>query len=378
MNYDINEEQRMIRDTARKFLSKECPGEFVRQMAQDEKGFTPQLWQGMAELGWMSLLVPEQYEGFGGSFLDLAVLLAEMGYCCLPGPFFSTVVLGGLTVLEAGSEAQKAEILPDLASGKRLMTLAWLEEEGSYSPEGITLTATSQEEDHILTGTKLFVPDAHVADTIICVARTAEAGKDGTAGLTFFLADAGSPGLRVEVLRTTAGDKQCEVTFDHTPVPKKNILGEPGGAWPVLKRILQMAAVAKCAEMSGGARRVMELVVPYTKERVQFGRPVGSFQAVQHHCANMLTYQDTIEFITYEAAWRISAGLPFDKEASMCKAWVSDSYRKLVGLGHQVIGGIGFMEEHDLQLYFKRGKAAELAYGDTEFHREMLAQAMAL
>jgi alkylation response protein AidB-like acyl-CoA dehydrogenase len=326
----------------------------------------------------MSLLVPEQYEGFGGGFLDLAVLLTEMGYFCLPGPFFSTVVLGGLTVLEAGNEDQKAQILPEIASGKRLMTLAWLEEQGLYTPEGITLTATSQGNDHILTGTKLFVPDAHVADTIICVGRTAEAGKDGIAGLTLFLVDAGSPGLQVEILRTTAGDKQCEVTFDHTTVHKENILGQPGEAWPLLKRILQMSAVAKCAEMTGGARRVMELAVPYTKERVQFGRPVGSFQAVQHHCANMLSYQDTIEFITYEAAWRISAGLPFDKEASMCKAWVSDSYRKLVGLGHQVIGGTAFMEEHDLQLYFKRAKAAELAYGDPEFHREMVAQAMEL
>jgi alkylation response protein AidB-like acyl-CoA dehydrogenase len=374
MNYDLSEEQNIIKNSAHKFLSKECPSEFVRKMAEDEQGFTSELWKGMAELGWMSLLIPEKYEGFGGSFLDLTVLLSEMGYFCLPGPFFSTAVLGGLTFLEAGSEAQKSEVLPALAEGKRFLTLAWVEEDGTYAPEGMKLESQSKNDHYVLSGTKLFVPDAHVADTIICAARTGEGASD----LSLFTVDAKSPGLQVELLDTIAADKQCEVVFDKVKVPKDNLLGGQDQAWPVLKRVLLMSAVAKSAEMAGGGRKVMELVVPYTKERKQFGRPVGAFQAVQHHCADMLTYADTIEFMTHQAAWRIGAGLSFEKEASMCKAWVSDSYRKLVALGHQVIGGVGFMEEHDLQLYFKRAKTAELMFGDAAYHREMVAQEMGL
>jgi alkylation response protein AidB-like acyl-CoA dehydrogenase len=156
------------------------------------------------------------------------------------------------------------------------------------------------------------------------------------------------------------------------------VLGKIGQGWRVLEKIILMAAVAKSAEMSGGARRVVEVAVQYVKEREQFGRPVGAFQAVQHHCANMLTYADTIKYMALHAAWKIGSGLPFEKDASMCKAWVSDSYRKLVGLGHQVIGGMGFMEEHDMHFYFERAKTAEVMFGDADFHREMVAQRMGL
>jgi alkylation response protein AidB-like acyl-CoA dehydrogenase len=374
MNYDLNEEQSILKEAAHKFLTNECPSELVREMAEDERGITPELWNKMSEVGWMGLLIPEEYGGAGMNFLYLAVLLSEMGYFCLPGPFFSTVVLGGLTLMEAGSNTQKAEILPDLAGGKRMMTLAWIEEDGTGSAEGIKLTADLKADQYIFSGTKLFVPDAHIADTIICAARTGEAPAE----ISLFLVDAKSPGISVQLLDTLAGDKQCEVVFDRVAVPKVNILGAPDLGWPILKKVLLMAAVAKSAEMIGGAQRVLEMAVDYVKIRTQFGRLVGAFQAVQHHCANMFTYSDTIKFMTYAAAWRIGAGLSFEKEASVCKAWVSDSFRKLVGLGHQVLGGIGFMEEHNLQLYFKRAKAAEQMFGDADFHREMVAQAMGL
>jgi alkylation response protein AidB-like acyl-CoA dehydrogenase len=197
--------------------------------------------------------------------------------------------------------------------------------------------------------------------------------------------DAKQPGVGIEPLITMAADRQSEVTFDNVAVSKDNLLGRPDQGWPVLKKVLQMAAVAKCAEMIGGAQCAMDMAIPYVKGREQFGRPVGAFQAVHHHCANMLTYADTLKLMTYQAAWRISAGLPFEKEASMCKAWCSDckawgsdSYRKLVALAHQVIGGMGFMEEYDLQLYFKHAKAAEQILGDADFHREWVAQEMGM
>jgi len=374
MNYDLNEEQNLLKDSARKFLADECPSAFVRQMTGDEKGFTPDIWKKMADLGWLGLPFPEAYGGAGMDFLHLAVLLAEMGYAGLPGPFFSTVVLGGLAVLEAGSEAQKQSILPELCAGNRLLTLAWLEEDGAGTPDGMRLRADARGDHYILSGVKLFVPDARVADTIVCAARTDASGP----GVSLFLVDASNPGITVTPLDTFAGDKQCEVALDRVAVPRSDLLGKAGEGWPVLERALLLAAVAKCAEMTGGARRVLEMAVGYTKERVQFGRPIGAFQAVQHHCANMLTYADTIQFMTCHAAWRIAAGLAFETEASMCKAWVSDAYRKLVALGHQVMGGIGFMEEHDLHLYFKRAKAAELLFGDADFHRERVARDLGL
>lgn len=308
------------------------------------------------------------------SFLDLAILLAEMGYFCVPGPFFSTVVLGGLTVLEAGNEEQKARILPQVAVGKRLLTLAWLEEGGTWTPEGIRLRGESRDDRFLLTGTKLFVPDAHVADILIVAARTGEAPQ----AISLFEVDAGSPGVRITPLDTLAGDKLCEVVFDGVEVPRENLLGEAGGAWPVLNSTLLKAAVGKCAEMDGGSQKALEFAVAYVKERVQFGKLIGVFQAIQHHCADMLTYADTIHFMTCHAAWKIASGLPFEEEASMCKAWVSEAHRRLLALSHQVLGGIGFMEEHDLQLYFRRAKAAELAFGDGGFHRERVAQAMGL
>ena len=374
MNYDLNEEQNMLRESANRFLAGECSSDFVREMAEDEKGYSPEQWEKMAELGWIGLLVPEEYDGSGMDFLDMAILLSEMGRVCLPSPFFSTAVLGALTLIEAGSEVQKKEVLPELSEGERIMAFAWLEEGATYCPKAIKLTAEPKGDDYILSGTKLFVPDAHVADTIICVTRTGDEPTD----VSLFLVDAKSPGISITVLDTLAADKQCEVIFDGVSVPAAGLLGEIGKALPILEKILLMSAVAKSAELIAAAEFILDTAVEYVKDRHQFGRPVGSFQAVQHHCANMLTYLDTDKFMTYSAAWKIASGLPFAKEASMCKAWVSESHRKLVGLGHQVMGGIGFMEEHDFHLYYKRAKAAEQMLGDADFHRELLAREMGL
>ena len=374
MNYELNEEQRIIKESANRFLAESCSTDFVREMAEDEQGFTQEFWNKMAELGWMGLPFPEEVGGAGMSFFDLAVILTEMGYFCVPGPFFSTVVLGGLTVLEAGNDEQKARTLSDLAVGNRILTLAWLEEGGSWSPEGIRLRGKSKDDQFLLSGTKLFVPDAHVADTIIVAARTGDAPEE----ISLFEVDAKAQGVGITLLDSFGGDKLCEVVFDNVRVPAANLLGEAGGAWPVLNNTLLKAAVGKAAQMDGASQMALKFSVDYVKERVQFGKLIGTFQAVQFHCADMLMYADTIHFMTSHAAWKIAEGLPFEEEASMCKAWVSESHRKLVGLSHQVLGGVAFMEEHDLQLYFRRAKAAELAFGDASFHRERVAQAMGL
>ncbi len=377
MDLGFTEEQEMLRTTARDFLEKECPKTLVKELAEDEKGYTPELWQKMAELGWMGLVIPEEYGGMGMTFLDLVVLLEETGRACLPGPFFSTVILGGYTVLEAANEGQKKELLPKIANGELILTLALTEPSAKYEPDAITVKAVPDKDDYVISGTKLFVENAHLADYIICVARTKD-GANPEDGITLFLVDGKSPGISTTLLKTIAGDKQCEVIFDKVRVPKQNMLGKLNKSWPVVEKVLEKATVALCAQMVGGAQAALDMSVAYAKERIQFGRPIGSFQAIQHYCANMVTDVDGSKYITYEAAWKVSEGLPATLEVSMAKAWVSDAYRRVTLLGHQIHGGIGFCMDHDMPLYFKRAKAAEPTFGDADWHREIVAQQLGL
>jgi alkylation response protein AidB-like acyl-CoA dehydrogenase len=377
MDFAFNEEQEMLRKMARDFLADKCPKTFVREMEEDEKGYSPDLWREMAQLGWLGLAFPEEYGGGGGSFLDLAVLLEETGRACLPGPFFSTVVLSGLTILDVGSEAQKKEFLPRISRGELIMALALTEPSAGYDAASVDLRATADKDEYILDGTKLFVSDAHICHYMIGVARTREGGP-AEEGITLFLVDAKSPGISYTLLETIASDKQCEVVFDKVRVPRGNILGELDRGWGEVEKIMLRAAAANCAVMVGGAQQALEMAVSYAKERVQFDRPIGSFQAIQHHCANMATDVDGSKFITHEAAWMLSEGLPCQKKVSVAKAWVSEAYRRVTLLGHQIHGGIGFTKDHDMQLYFRRAKAAELAFGDANFHREIVAKELGL
>lgn len=375
MDFGLSEEQEMLRTMARDFLEKECPKSLVRAMAEDEKGYSPELWRKMAELGWMGLIIPEKYGGSGGSFLDLAVLLEEMGRALLPGPFFSTVVLGAIPLLLAGNEAQRQELLPKITNGELILTLALTEPSGQYAAAGVEVRAVAEGTGYHLSGTKLFVANAHIADRLICVARTAD-GATPEEGITLFLVDGRCPACTL--LKTIAGDKLCEVVLDRVRVPSSNILGEVGKGWPLVEAILARAAIAQCAEMVGGAQQVLEMSVNYAKERVQFERPIGSFQAIQHHCANMVMDVDGSRFVTYQAAWMLSEGLPCAKEVAIAKAWVSEAYRRVTALGHQIHGGIGFCLDHDMPLYYKRAKAAELTFGSADFHREVVAREMGL
>ncbi|MFH1625338.1 MAG: acyl-CoA dehydrogenase, partial [Pseudomonadota bacterium] len=271
----------------------------------------------------------------------------------------------------------KQELLPGIAEGSTFTTLALTEASAGYSPERISVKAEKQDDGFVINGTKLFVPDAHLADYIICAARTKE-GENKEDGITLFLVDAKRQAVEITPLETFAGDKLCEVVFNNVEVSKENILGEIDKGWPIIKKVLQKAAIAKCAEMVGGGQRALELTIEQATEREQFGKKIGSFQAVQHHCANILTYLETSKLMTQQAAWRISEGLPCEREVAMTKAWVTDSCRSLIALAHQSIGGTGFMEEHDLQLYFRRTKAPGVYFGDADFHREALAGVMGL
>ena len=372
MDFGFNEQQEMMQTMARDFLTGEYSDKVLKAMVRDERGFTPEIWKKMAGMNLTGLALPEKYGGVG-DFLDLTIVLEEMGRACFMGPFFATVVLGASAIMEAGSDEQKQKFLQGIAEGKVLMTLALTEPSAKYTADGIQVKAKPQGNDYIMSGTKLFVPDAHVADYIIYAARTGES-KDPRDGVTLFIVDINTPGITRKPLKTIAGDKQCEVTFESVKVSRDNILGEIGKGWQYLEKVLQRANAARCAEMVGMAEQVLKMTLDYAKERAAFGHPIGAFQSIQHRCADMLIDVDGSRFVTYQAAWRINEGLEAGREAAIAKAWVSQACRRVMYSAHQVHGAIGFSEDHILHFYTKRARAYEFSFGGVDFHLEKLAE----
>lgn len=375
MNLALSEEQEMLKTMARDFLANKLPKKVVKEIEESKLGYSPELWKEMAGLGWMGLALPEKYGGSNMSFLDLAMLLEEMGRACLPGPYFSTVICGGLPILDIGSEEQKEKYLPKIASGELIFTLALTEPSARYDGDGIETKATADKDGYIISGTKLFVSDAHIADYMLVVART---GAKGEKGITLFIVDAKSAGVSHTVLKTIANDKLCEVVFDKVKVPEENILGELNQGWQEVEKIIQRAAVAKCCEMVGCLQQALDMTVAYAKERKQYDRPIGSFQVIQHYCADMATDVDGTRLATYQAAWKLSEGLAGTKEIAIAKAWAGEAAKRVMALAHQIHGAIGVTIDHDLQYYTRRAKAAEVSFGDANFYREIVAQEMGL
>jgi len=377
MDLALTEEQEMLRTAGRDFLTEKFPKTVVKEIEESETGYSPEIWREMAGLGWMGLAFPDKYGGADMSFLDLAVLLEEMGRACLPGPYFSTVILGGLPILDMGSEEQKQEYLPKIASGESIFTLALTELSARYDAAAITVEAIADKDGYILNGAKLFVPDAHIADYMLVVARTDKKAKPED-GITIFIVDAKSPGISSTVLKTIANDKLCEVVFDQVKVPRENILGQLNQGWSGVQKIVERTAVAKCCEMVGCIQQALDMTVSYAKERIQYDRPIGSFQVIQHYCVDMFTDVEGARLSTYQAAWMLSEGLPCTEEVAIAKAWASQASQRVLVLAHQVHGAIGCTIDHDLQYYTRRAKAAEVTFGDAEFYREVVAREMGL
>lgn len=367
----------MLRQSARALLERECTSAHVRQMMEDERGYSVELWRKMAELGWLGLVLPEAYGGAGLGYIDLVVVAEEMGRVLLPSPFIWTLVFAE-AVRRAGSEEQKQRLLPAIARGEMVATVAHLEASGSLEESGITMGARRAGKGFVLGGDKLFVNDAHVADHFLVAARTGS--KRGGGGVTLFAMDAKRPGITVNRLKTMDQTRKLgEVQFRSVKAAASDVVGEVGAGWPVLSAALDRAKVALAAEMMGGAQRVLEMAVEYSKVREQFGRPIGSFQAIQHKCANMMVDVEGAKSVVYYAAWAVSnevADAPL--AAAVAKAAASDAYRRTAAEGIQVHGGIGFTWEHDMHLYFKRAKSSEFTLGDANFNRELVAQGIGL
>ncbi|PZC46639.1 MAG: hypothetical protein C1O27_001781 [Chloroflexi bacterium] len=343
-------------------------------MERDERGYPDSLWSLITEQGWLGLVVPESEGGEGGDFVDLCVLLEEMGRYLLPGPFCSNVTEGILPLLEFGSESQRQSLLPLALRGECIVALAQLEPSAMHDADGIQMTATPAGGDYILSGTKLFVRSANVANYFIVPARTSAIAGRPESGITCFLLPASADGLTIHSLDTMGDDRQGEVSFDGVRVSQGAILGSPEQGWEVVKRVGQYASVAECAWMAGGAEAVLDMTVQFVTQRVQFDKPVGSFQAVQHHCANMAIDLDASRNITYRAAWQLAKGDDAEYETALAKGFVSSAYQRICELAHQCHGAIGFSMEHDLQLYTRRAKVSELAFGNSDVQREALAR----
>jgi alkylation response protein AidB-like acyl-CoA dehydrogenase len=374
MDFAFSEQQDLLRTSARQFLERECPPDMVRRWSDDPQGYSPDLWQKMAALGWMGLVLPETYGGSGLSFVDLTILMEEMGRVLLPAPFFSSIALGALTVLETGSDEQRQQMLPRLGRGEAKVCAAVLEADGRYDPRGISMRASIRGNRATLNGAKLFVVDAHVSDYIICVART-RGGRDPESGISLFVLDITSPGIACTPLMSIDQTRRlCEVSFTRVGVSLEAMLGGRDAAWPALQRALDKATVALCAEMVGGAEKAMEMCVDYGKARVQFGRPIGSFQAVKHKIADMKVWVENAKSVVYYAAWAVDCDAPeASRAASMAKAYCSEMYSRVTADGIQVHGGVGFTWDHHMHLYFKRAKSSEVLLGDTTWHRERTA-----
>ena len=373
MEFSFTEAQLMLKASAREFLEGECPRSYVRAMEQDEKGFTPDLWEKLAKVGWLRLPFPQEYGGEGQDFLTLCLLLEEMARVCLPGPYFSTTVLCGLPLAEFGSQAQKREFLGRLGDGQRTMTLAMLEPNVRYDTAGVQLEATARNGGFVLNGTKLLVPYANSVDYLLLPARTNKTANPGE-GITFFIVPTTAPGITQTPLVTIAHDPESEVTFENVEVGRDTVLGEVDGGEAIFNKINQWGSVGSCAMLVGAADVVLDMTTDYVKQRVAFGRPIGSFQAIQHHCANMAVDAETSKAITYQAAWYLAEGLPADQVVSMAKGWTGEAIRRLYSLGHQCHGAIGLTTEYDLQLYSRRCKVWEMTFGDTNYHQDRLTR----
>jgi alkylation response protein AidB-like acyl-CoA dehydrogenase len=378
MDFGFNQEQELLRNTARKFFENECNSEFVRARMAEPAGVTDAFWTKLAEQGWTGLVYPEEFGGTGLGFVDLTVLMEEMGRAVMPGPFFSTL-LGGLTILEAGSAAQKKEWLTKIAGGEAKAALAFTEPNARWDAAGVTVTARESGGKFTLSGTKLFVLDAHVADILVVVARTKES-KRPEEGLSLFLVPKGTRGLSVKLLPTMDQTRKlCEVKLEDVVVGADALLGPRDGGWTPLARVLDRATVALCGEMCGGAQRVLDMTTEYAKIRIAFGKPIGSYQGVKHRAADMLVESENAKSLTYYAAWAVDENVPeAPLAASMAKAYASDAFRRIAGAGIQLHGGIGFTWEHDLHLYFRRAKSSEFTFGDASYHRERVAQLIQL
>jgi alkylation response protein AidB-like acyl-CoA dehydrogenase len=368
MDLSFSPAQQLLQQSARTFLQQRCPPERVQELALDPRGFAADLWKEIATLGWPGLLVPTELGGSGGSVGDALALVEELGRACFPSPFIASAIVATTALTAAGGRRAQA-LLPALAVGERICALAVLEESGRLDPDALALPVVAPGR---LTGRKLFVSDAHVATDVIVLGRAA-------AGPTALLLPMDRDGITARPLDSMTGDKLFELEFAGVETSPDDVLGASGGGWALLAPAFRLGALTRSAEMVGAAQRVLELCVEHARVRVQGGRPIGGYQAIQHACADLFRDVESARWLTWEAAWKLESGRPdADAAVATAKAYGALACLRVARRGHQIMGAIGYSEEHPLHLFHKRILAASLDAGDAGLHLETVARAIGL
>jgi alkylation response protein AidB-like acyl-CoA dehydrogenase len=377
MDLSLNENQELLKNTAREFVLQEYPKDTLLEMDRQDVGYTDEGWRQIAQLGWLGIAIPQEYGGEGGSLTDAGVLFQELGRGPVPGPLFSSSVLGASVVLEAGREEQKRQILPAIASGNQILALAVSEADYGWAPDNVHMTAERTSGGYRLNGLKLFVQDATSASHIICAVRTQNGGGPSD-GVSLLVVDANSPGVSVRNLPGFIRSN-AEVKFDSVEVPESALLGEqPGQGWPALEKAVERSIPVLCAYKVGGSEIVYEMSVEYSRTRVQFSVPIGKFQRVQDHIINLVNQLDAARWTTYEALWKLDLGRPAASSVHLAKAVSSEAFYQACNHAHEVHAGLGSMTEYGLILYTKMSRSLFHYLGDPRYHRKKLADALEL
>ena len=374
MDVLLDDDEHLISDSARAFLAGECSTKLVREMESDDLGYPAELWQKAAELGWQGMCLPENVGGSDMPLVHLGLVLHEVGRAVAPLPLHSTAV-ASLTIAHDGTEDQQSRYLPPVAMGETVLTWAFTEVDPRPVPEAVQMQAREQGDGFVLDGAKLFVDNFNAADHCLVVARTTP-DSEGEAGLTLFIVDTQAKGISHTPLVTIAKYKQSEVLFENVYVAKEDVIGTPGEAWPIVEDMLDRGTVLLCAQMLGAARKDIEMAFEYSQFREAFGIPIAAFQSVQHMCADMIVWVDGGDLLTYEALWRIDQGLPASVEVSQAKAFCNEKCEAAVRNSQIIHGGIGFMMEFDLNLWFRRVSAWCMRMGTSLDHRARIAHAL--
>ncbi len=374
MDLSLNQAQEMLKAAAQDFIQREYPKEKLLELEKTGTGCTPELWERAAALGWLGMPIPAEYGGEGLSLTDTAVLFQELGRGPVVGPHFSSSVLGSLLLLEAGTDTQKRQWLPQVCRGSIVLSAAISDPQRSWGPSAVRMAPDQRNGDYVLNGTKLFVQDAVMATHLVCAIRTGQ--DDDAVGL--LLVDASLPGVAVRNLPGFLG-QSSEVTFDNVTVPIDNLLGEAAtGGWSSLEAALQKALPILCAYQVGGCEAVFDMSVAYSRTRVQFGTPVGRFQRVQDHIINLVNHLDAARWTTYEALWKLDTARPARDAVHLAKAVTAEAHYQACNYAHEVHAGVGSMIEYGLAMHTKMSRTLYSYLGDPKYHRRQLADAIGL
>ena len=375
MNVDLSPEQEEIRTLARRFLQKECPLPVVSTAEQDPFGHNPGLWAGMAELGMQAMPLPEPYGGSGLGMTEVVTLAREFGRVLLPSPFISTVMLAGGCLASLGNERQQQHYLPRIATGGAVLGFALQEGSGGYGHGGVAASARAEGDAYVLSGEKRFVEFAGIAERILVVARLNSTRMEGD-GLGLFLVDPRASGVSIRPVRTLARDRQCHLGLEGVRVTSEDVVGTPGKVWPDLERVIQRGVLAFAAQMLGASERAQELAMDYARQRVQFGKPIATFQAIQHSLAQMAIENTALETLVYFAAWNLDSGHPARAEVARTKLAAGNALKFATSRSAEIYGGMGFVDEVDIAYYLRRGKQWQLQMGEPRFWEEALVSAV--